>query len=141
MEERINIALRFVREVWNMGNLDCIENFVDDKCKLHGVVLSGTFQGVEFLKQHVRACRETFSGLHVTIDGIEARNDEVVLHWTASGTHQLSFLGIAATHRVVTASGTAILRFKGRKMIEQWVDWNTHALLLQLTTVGPNPRK
>jgi len=56
----------------------------------------------------------------------------VVVHWTANGTHQGQFLGIAPTRRTASVSGTSIYRIKNQKFMEQFADWNLLTLLEQL---------
>jgi predicted ester cyclase len=61
-----------------------------------------------------------------------AERNEVVLHWTARGTHQGQFLGMAPTNKSATVTGTSIYKLEKDKIVEQWSDWNLLSLLEQL---------
>jgi steroid delta-isomerase-like uncharacterized protein len=77
-------------------------------------------------------CKTGFPDLMFSIDDTVAEGNEVVLHWTARGTHKAEFLGMPATNRNATVSGTSIFRIDGDKIAEQWSDWNLMSLMEQL---------
>ena len=77
-------------------------------------------------------CRNAFPDLRFTLDDMIAERDEVVVHWTARGTQQGQFLGIAPTRKTASVTGTSIYRIKNQRMVEQFADWNLLTLLEQL---------
>ena len=86
-------------------------------------------------------CRNAFPDLRFTVDDEIAERNEVVIHWTARGTHKAPFLGMAPTDRRATVSGTSIYRFQGGKIVETWSDWNLMTLMEQLgLSVTPKPK-
>ena len=62
----------------------------------------------------------------------------MVLHWTARGTHRGEFLGMPATNKSATVSGTSIMRLDKGKIVEQWSDWNLLSLMEQLGLAAPS---
>jgi predicted ester cyclase len=66
------------------------------------------------------------------MDEMITERDEVVVHWTAKGTEQSQFLGVAPTRKTASVSGTSIYRIKNQKIVEQFADWNLLTLLEQL---------
>ena len=77
-------------------------------------------------------CRSAFPDLRFSLDDVIAERDEVVVHWTARGTQEGQFLGVAATRKNATVGGTSIYRIKSQRIVEQFVDWNALTLLEQL---------
>jgi predicted ester cyclase len=64
---------------------------------------------------------------HIVIDG-----DDIVVHFTATGTHQGTFEGIEATGRPVTISQFTLYRLKGEKFAEVWDLVDMQALMHQI---------
>jgi steroid delta-isomerase-like uncharacterized protein len=123
---------RFMDECWNLGKFESLREMVADDCRLHDPVFPLLISGVENLRQHIITRRNGFPDLNITIDNTIAEGDEVVLHWTAHGTHRHRFLGLEPTNRSATVSGASIFRVKNCKIVEQWSDWNLLSLLEQL---------
>jgi steroid delta-isomerase-like uncharacterized protein len=126
------IARRFMDECWSQGKLDAIPELVSDNCSLHDSVFPNLGAGVENIKRHINMCRSGFPDLKFTIEDTIAERNEVVLHWTGSGTHKGQFLGMAPTNKNATVSGTSIFRIDDEKIVEQWADWNLMSLMEQL---------
>jgi predicted ester cyclase len=70
--------------------------------------------------------------MYFTIDDTIAERNEVVLHWTAHGSHRGNFLGMRPTNRSATVSGTSIFRLDGAMITEMWADWNLMSLMEQI---------
>ena len=75
---------------------------------------------------------QLFPDLKITVDDTIAERNEVVHHWTVRGTHKGQFLGMPATNRKATVSGTTIYRIEGGKIVEEWSEWNLMSLMEQL---------
>ena len=127
-----DVARKFMEECWSQGKLDMIRELVSEKCNIHDPVFPSLPAGAESMKRHINTCRTGFPDLKFTIEDTIAERNEVVLHWTASGTHKGSFLGLAPTNKKATVSGTSIFRIDDGKITEQWADWNLMTLMEQL---------
>lgn len=123
---------RFMDECWNMGKFESMREMVADDCRIHDPVFPSLNSGAESLKQHIITCRNGFPDLNITIEDTIGERDEVVIHWTARGTHKAKFLGLEPTNRSATVTGTSINRIEDCKIVEQWSDWNLLSLLEQL---------
>ena len=126
------IAHRFMDECWNLGKMDSVRELVAENCRIHDPVFPSLTSGADNLARHIATCRNGFPDLYFTIDDTIAERNEVVLHWTARGTHRGDFLGMRPTNRNATVSGTSIFRLDGSMIVEQWADWNLMSLMDQL---------
>ncbi len=130
--ENKQLVHMFMDECWNLGKFESLREMVADGCRIHDPVFPSLTSGVENLKCHIISSRGGFPDLNFTIDDTIAERDEVVLHWTARGTHEGPFLSLQPTNRRAVVSGTSIFRIKDSKIVEQWSDWNLMSLLEQL---------
>ena len=126
------IAHKFMEECWNKGNLNAISEFVALNCRYHDPVFTHLASGSANIRSHIENCRRGFPDMRFTIDDTIAEGNEVVHHWTVTGTHKGQFLGLAPTNRKATVSGTSIFRIHNAKIAEQWSDWNLMSLMEQL---------
>jgi steroid delta-isomerase-like uncharacterized protein len=83
-------------------------------------------------KQWATATVKAFPDYNVTVEDEISQGDKVVTRWTARGTHQGEFLGIAPTGKQVTVTGITISRHNGGKIVESWTEWDTQSLMQQL---------
>ena len=134
-EQNKKTVQRFMEECWNRGNLNVASELLADRVRFHDPVFPNLNAGVQNIKNHIEGCRRAFPDLHFTIDDTIAERDEVVLHWTARGTHSGPFLGMQPTNRKVTVTGTSIYRLEGNKIIEEYANWNLATMMAQLGIV------
>jgi steroid delta-isomerase-like uncharacterized protein len=133
------IAQRFMEECWNKGNLNAISEYLSANCRYHDPVFPPLASGADNIRSHIENCRCGFPDMRIMIEGTIAEGNEVVHHWTVTGTHKGHFLGVAPTNKRATVSGTSIFRFENSKIAEQWSDWNLITLMEQLgITAGLN---
>ena len=88
--------------------------------------------GAENIKNHIQTCRSGFPDLTFTIDDTIAERNEVVIHWTGTGTHKGQFLGMPPTNKKASVTGTSIFRIEGSKIVEEWANWNLMSMMEQL---------
>ena len=131
-EENKKTCRRLLEEAWNQGLLKAVDETVSSSCRLHDAAFPSLALGAENYKRHIQMCREAFPDLAFSIDDVITERDEVVIHWTARGTHRGKFLGADPTNRSAIVSGTTIHRLKNGKILEMWADWNLQSLLDQL---------
>ena len=131
-DENKKIARKLMEECWNKGRVEMVDELMSTGCRFHDPVFPSLTSGAENFKQHIRTCRSAFPDLKVTIEDMIAERNEVVVHWTTHGTHRGPFLGMPATERSATVSGTEIYRIEKGKIVELWADWNLLSLMEQL---------
>lgn len=118
-------------EAWNTGNLALIDELLSPNvsCRFYGLA---EVNGLEAFKQMAPAFGASFSDSWFTIETIIAEDDLVAIHYQWRGTHRGEYLGMAATGKEVTETGTRFYRIKSGKIVEMWGDENVLGLLQQL---------
>ena len=132
LEQNKELTRRFYEECWNQGKVDRLDQYVTKDCRHHDPVFPTLEPGIESLRRHIMLCRKGFPDLNFAIDDTVAERDEVVVHWTAQGTQEGQFLGVAPTRKSASVTGTSIYRIKGQRIVEQFAEWNLLTLLEQL---------
>jgi steroid delta-isomerase-like uncharacterized protein len=89
-------------------------------------------------KQRIRALRNAFPDLRLTIDDLIAQGEKVVFRLTVHGTHQGTFMGIPPTGKNVSISAIDIVRFVDDQIVEHWGLMDSLGLMQQLG-VMPKP--
>ena len=136
VEENKAIELRFFEEVVNKGNLAVIDelvaaNFVDHSAP------PGVAPDREGYKQFFTMAHTAFPDFHSTLEDMFAEGDKVVQRFTARGTQQGEFMGIAPTGKQVTVTGIAIHRITDSKIVENWLSMDMLGMMQQLGVVPP----
>jgi steroid delta-isomerase-like uncharacterized protein len=126
------IVQRFMDECWNQGNLNTVMELVANDCRYHDPVFPSLTSGAENIKNHIQTCRNGFPDLTFTIDDTIAERNEVVAHWTGTGTHKGQFLGMPPTNKKASVTGTSIFRIEDGKIVEEWANWNLMSMMEQL---------
>jgi steroid delta-isomerase-like uncharacterized protein len=132
MSDNKQVVRRFMDECWNQGKTDSVRELMSENCRHHDPVFPSLTSGADNVKRHITTCRNGFPDLKFSIDDTIAERNEVVIHWTARGSHKGQFLGMAPTNKNATVSGTSIFRIENGKIAEQWVDWNLLSMMEQL---------
>jgi steroid delta-isomerase-like uncharacterized protein len=101
-------------------------------CRYHDPVFPSLTSGAENIKNHIQTCRNGFPDLTFTIDDTIAERNEVVAHWTGTGTHKGQFLGMPPTNKKASVTGTSIFRIEDGKIVEEWANWNLMSMMEQL---------
>jgi predicted ester cyclase len=123
-EENKDVVRRYYAEAWNGYDLAVVDELV-----------APTYQpgGPEGEKGLITGAHAAFPDIHFTIDDLlAAERDSVVARWTARGTHQGRFRGIAPTGRQVSYSGITIYRLAGGQLVAGWSKSDQLGLLQQL---------
>jgi steroid delta-isomerase-like uncharacterized protein len=131
-QDNKQIVRRFIEECWNQGKVNVVSDLLANNCRFHDEVFPHLTSGADNLRRHIESCRSGFPDLKFTIDDTIAERDEVVLHWTAQGTHKGPFLGMSPTNKKANVSGTSIFRLEGSKIVEEWANWNLMSMMQQL---------
>jgi steroid delta-isomerase-like uncharacterized protein len=124
------LARRWFNEVWNDRRDATVHELLADDAVGH---LEGlTSRGVaEFLAMR-SSLLGAFPNFHMTVEETAAEGDNVVVRWSANGTHDGELLGIAATSKQMDFRGITWLRFANGRIVEGWDAWNQGALKADL---------
>ncbi len=126
------IVQRFMDECWSQGNLNTVMELVANDCRYHDPVFPSLTSGAENIKNHIQTCRNGFPDLTFATDDTIAERNEVVVHWTGTGTHKGEFLGMPPTNKKASVTGTSIFRIEDGKIVEEWANWNLMSMMEQL---------
>jgi steroid delta-isomerase-like uncharacterized protein len=92
----------------------------------------GEVQGRDALEAYLREFRSGFPDLRITIDDTLAGDEAVTAEWTATGTHEGEFNGIAPTEREIGIAGMDNIQVAGGRVQEHWVYYDLRELFEQL---------
>jgi steroid delta-isomerase-like uncharacterized protein len=86
--------------------------------------------------------RTAFPDLHLAVTRTVAQGDDVVAHWTATGTHTgplrtPSGNSVPPTGKKVVVVGSTTFELKAGKIAHDWIFWDMTSLLGQLGLMPP----
>jgi steroid delta-isomerase-like uncharacterized protein len=132
------IADRYFNEMWNDGDLSLVNEVVSADFLNHNR-LAGQLPGRHGISQLVQRWRAAFPDCKVSVACRVTEGERVATCWKMLGTHLDSFLGVAATGRVVNLTGITIFRVSAGTIHEGWEFWDGARLLEQLGILGHSP--
>jgi predicted ester cyclase len=138
---QMEIVRRLFEEVWSKGNLDVIhethaEEFVRRGFDLEG----GPISGREGFKTLVTMYRTGYPDVRVPIEEIFEIGDRVITRCRAIGTNTGEAFGQNPTGRAINLAGQHIFRFADGRIAEEWVVYDTLALIQQSGLQLPAPQ-
>ena len=122
-------------EAINTGKLDNMVNLVAEDCIDHDPA-PGQVPGPQGYIALFTEFRAAFPDLAVAVEHVTADDESIAMAYTVTGTHQGSFLGVAATGKKVSARGVQIAKFNNGKMVERWGSSDQLGMLEQ---IGASP--
>lgn len=129
-EENLAIANMYWQEsVW--GEQGKIRQIVAPD-EIHYWGIGGPTTGIEEFMTRWSLFNKAFPDLKFTVDLAVADSDLVATYWTATGTHEGEWQGIAPTNTKVTWNGVNIFRIACGMIAESWGEANHLGLLAQL---------
>jgi steroid delta-isomerase-like uncharacterized protein len=132
------LARRFAEEAWGKRNVAVVDELVAPDFIVSYPILPEVVRGREAFKQLLAQFHAALPDIRVTIEDSIAEGDQVVLRWTAQGTHQGDLLGIPATGKSVRWTGVSVYRIVDGKILEERGEEDALGLLRQLG-VSPAP--
>jgi steroid delta-isomerase-like uncharacterized protein len=131
-------ARRLLEEGFGQGKLEVVDEVLDaDFVCYDPNSEAGEVRGADTIKQEIEWFRNAIPDLTYTVDDQVAEGDKVVSRYTATGTHEGKFFGVAATGKRIEMSGIQIDRFdEGGKMVEEWPEYD---LLGAMKQMGATP--
>jgi predicted ester cyclase len=123
-ESNKDAVRRYYEEAWNGQDLAVVDELV-----------AADYQpsGPEGEKRLITGAHAAFPDIHFTIDDLlAAERETVVIRWTARGTHQGKFRGIAPGGAQATWTGITIYRLAGGQLVAGWSKSDQLGLLQQL---------
>jgi steroid delta-isomerase-like uncharacterized protein len=125
------IVLRWFEEVWNQRRESTIDELIGPDSVCHAD--EGPIRGPEEFKQRqFRPFIAAFPDLHLTVDEAIADDPDVVVRWSATGTHRGPELGFEKTDRPVNFRGISWIRVENGQFAEGWQSTNIPEVLRSL---------
>jgi predicted ester cyclase len=136
MADAKTIVRKIIEEPWK-GNWDVIDEYIAPGYIGHDPSLPEPIRGIDGTKANYQQYIDAFSGAQITVDEQIAEGDIVATRWTGRGTHTGEFpgTGISPTGKDVTVSGITLSKIEGGKIIEEWTNWDTLGMLVQIGAV------
>jgi len=133
------LVRRVLEEPWK-GNWDVIEEFVAEGYVGYDPSQPEPIRGRDGLRANFQQYIDGFAGAQITIDDQIAEGDRVATRWTGRGTHTGEIAGVSATGKDVTVSGLTISRLENGQIVEEWTNWDTLGMLIQIGAI-PEPAR
>lgn len=128
---------RWVEQGFNQHNLDEFDVYFSPDLVNHELAPNMP-QGLEGTKLLASTFFAAYPDIQVTVEDLLAEGDQVVLRWSARGTHTGELMGIPPTGKEVTITGIAIDRFEDGQSVEHWEIFDQLGMMQQLGVV-PEP--
>jgi predicted ester cyclase len=128
---------RMLEEAFGQGKLGVVEEVLDPGFVCYDPNSeAGEVRGADNIKQEIRWFSNAVPDLTYTVEDQVAEGDKVVTRYTATGTHQGEFFGVAPTGNRIEMSGIQIDRFdEGGKMVEEWPEYDLLGAMKQMGAV------
>src|ERR687883_641116 len=139
-EENKALVRRWFDEVLTRADLQQVDELFAPNYILHGPSISQEVHGREGIRQYVATYRAAFPDAHFTVEDQIAEQDMVVTRWTARGTHEEEFMGVAPTGKRVTVMGMDIIRVADGEILDYWGEFDVMGMLRQLGITLPSER-
>ncbi len=82
--------------------------------------------------------RTAFPDIRSTVEDVIAEGDRVVVRWSGTGTQSGELMGVPASGRSVTTTGTVILRVAEERIVECWDLFDALGVMQQIGAI-PEP--
>ena len=134
-EERRDRITQTWAAAWDRGDVDALDKLLSPEYRRRSTHTDEGQSLTEF-KASIITARSAFPDLRTTIDEIVVDGDRAAVRWHSNGRHDHSFLGVPATHRQVQVSGATFARFEDDRVVEEFVTWDSRALLSALGIIS-----
>ena len=151
-EETKALALRFVDEAFNKGNLDVFDGLLSPHLVDHSPSYwppvehpnedegpheaDSRAQELDEARRRFETFRAAFPDMRYDVEDVVSEGDKVLIRGTFAGSHQGEFLGVPATGKRVEASIVDIVRVADGKAVERWNLFDVMRIMRELN-VGP----
>lgn len=134
-EENQRICDALFPAAWNEGDFSLVDKHVSPNVVDH----FDKSEGIDAFKGVIKMFRGAFPDLRLTIEDSLADRDRVVHRWSMTGTQQGQLMGLPATNKRMTWTGTTIVRMDNGQIVERWANVDVLAILQQMGVVPPPP--
>ncbi|MBP6333831.1 MAG: ester cyclase [Bacteroidia bacterium] len=125
-------AINKVFEAFNTGNLEGIENYVDENFVEHTPDPNIKTTGLAGLKETITTYRTSFPDLKMTALSTVSEGDLVVIHFNMKGTNTGPMGEMPPTNKAIDVDGVDIVKMVNGKGTEHWGYVDQMKFMMQL---------
>ncbi|MFD1585578.1 ester cyclase [Halorientalis brevis] len=129
------VVRRDVVDVWGEGDVDVLDEIVAPDIVIHEPSAQDDVEGRDSYRELVETYRTAFPDYDTTVETVTTDEDTAMVRYTARGTNDGEFMGMAPTGRSVVATGMEQFRVADGVIAEKWSLFDTLGLLQQLDVV------
>jgi predicted ester cyclase len=139
-DENKATSRRLWEESFGESKPELVDGLLDpDFVRYDPYIEAGQVRGTQTVKENIVWFRNAFPDLTCTVEDQVGEGDKVVSRWTARGTHQGEFFGVAGTGNRVEFTSIQIDRFnESGKIVEQWAEFDLLGAMRQMGAI-PEP--
>lgn len=134
--ENTRIVRQVYEEIRSDGNLDLVDEiFAADYVGHDPTAMPEEVRGRQGFREQTSLYRAAFPDLRFVVESTVAEGDEVVVRWTAKGTHRGAIADEPPTGNEVTVSGFGSWIVRDGKITEHWGIIDLMGLLRQIGAI------
>ena len=126
-----DIVKQFINKVINQTNYHIINQYISPNCIIHINSKEKIIGQTHFLN-HIKAVRNTYPDLYISIEDQIYENSLVVTRVTLNGTHKGKWLNITPTHKKLNIMAVNINRIEDNIIVEHWGIANSLEALIDI---------
>jgi steroid delta-isomerase-like uncharacterized protein len=129
-------VIRFFDQVWTNGNLEVVDEMLDQRYARYAPSTQGTAVGIPAFKELVTRVRSSFSNYSITLESMTGVGDKATIQWRLRG----NYIGPnqeIQPGRQVELAGTSIWFFRGEKILKEIVDYDEEEYYRQIELAMP----
>lgn len=130
-------ARRYLTEIWAKGNLDVIDELVDDAIELRDPMTPHAVRGKDVVRQRVGEMGKSFADSTMEIEEVIVAGDRVVVRAIWRGVQRGEFMGVPPTGKTVSCLTCEVLRMKNGKVVENISYFDVYEMFQQLGLLPP----
>jgi steroid delta-isomerase-like uncharacterized protein len=130
-EQNTAVVRRLFEEGLNKEDYDLAKSLLSDDFINHSPRPAIPPTKAAFRQSYISSCG-AFSDLKYIIQNIVAKNDIVVVHWTATGKHTRKFMGMSPSRQKMNVTGIDLFRLANEQVVELWLFWDQIGIMQQL---------
>ena len=136
-EENKEKMRRVLEEAFGQGKIEVVDEvFHSDFVCWDPNSETGEIRGTQTIKGEIEYFHSAVPDLTFTVEDQVAEGDKVVSRYTARGTHEGEFFGVAGSGNRVEFTGIQIDRFdESGKMIEEWPEYDLLGAMRQMGAI------
>jgi len=140
-EQNNAIAEKFFESVWTKGDFSVLDTLIAPDADDHSTVggKAKTEKGSASFRAIVSMFRHAMPDIRLTIEQEVYAGDKVVHRWSLKGTDTGGVMGMPPSGKVLTFTGTTIVRMRDGMIVERWANVDELGLLQQLGVIPPPP--